>query len=45
MVAIGGWGDTEGFEVAARTERARRVFAGNLRRMVEGCGVDGEFCF
>ncbi|KAL8793865.1 MAG: hypothetical protein Q9195_003591 [Heterodermia aff. obscurata] len=41
MVAIGGWGDTHGFEVAARTERSRELFAENVRRMVEDTGADG----
>lgn len=42
MVAIGGWGDTEGFEVAARTEGSRRLFARNVARMVEVTGADGK---
>lgn len=42
MVAIGGWGDTEGFEVAAATEGGRRLFAKNLKRMVEVTGADGK---
>ena len=41
MVAIGGWGDTHGFEVAARTESSRELFAENVRRMVEDTGADG----
>lgn len=43
MVAIGGWGDTEGFEVAAKTEGSRRLFARNMMRMVEDTGADGPF--
>jgi len=42
MVAIGGWGDTQGFEQAARTEESRQVFAGNVLKMVEDTGADGE---
>ena len=42
MVAIGGWGDTEGFEVAARTESSRKLFARNVGRMVEETGADGR---
>lgn len=42
MVAVGGWGDTAGFEIAAATEEARRVFAHNLRLMVEENGADGK---
>jgi hypothetical protein len=41
MVAIGGWGDTEGFEEAAKTEEGRRRFAANVRAMVESTGADG----
>lgn len=42
MVAVGGWGDTAGFEIAAATEDARKVFAHNVRLMVEGTGADGK---
>lgn len=42
MVAIGGWGDTAGFEVAAKTETSRRLFARNVKKMVEETGADGE---
>ncbi|KAL8358813.1 hypothetical protein RB601_009930 [Gaeumannomyces tritici] len=41
MVAIGGWGDTEGFATAARTEESRRRFATNVARMVAATGADG----
>ncbi|KAK2790447.1 hypothetical protein FQN53_009470 [Emmonsiellopsis sp. PD_33] len=41
MVAIGGWGDTEGFSVAARNESSRKRWAENVKGMVEGLGVDG----
>lgn len=41
MVAIGGWGDTEGFSQAAKTVEGRKVFAGNVGRMVEAVGADG----
>lgn len=43
MVAIGGWGDTEGFSEAVRTKEARKIFARNVGRMVEAVGADGEF--
>jgi GH18 family chitinase len=43
MVAIGGWGDTEGFSEAARSEEGRRNFALNVRAMVEFTGADGRF--
>lgn len=41
MVAIGGWGDTEGFTAAARDEASRQLFAGNVAKMVEATGADG----
>jgi GH18 family chitinase len=43
MVAIGGWGDTEGFSEAAKSEEGRRLFARNVRAMVEFTGADGTF--
>ena len=42
MVAIGGWGDTAGFEVAAASEGSRKLFAQNVKRMVDITGADGE---
>jgi len=42
MVAIGGWGDTEGFIVAAATESSRKLFAQNVKIMVEATGADGK---
>ena len=41
MVAIGGWGDTVGFEIAAATEERRKLFAQNLKMMVDATGADG----
>lgn len=41
MVAIGGWGDTEGFSKAAATEKSRKVFAENVKAMVDSTGADG----
>ncbi|KAH8655262.1 chitinase 18-4 [Xylariales sp. PMI_506] len=41
MVAIGGWGDTEGFDIAARTEESRQRFARNVAIMVRDTGADG----
>ncbi|KAL4913341.1 glycoside hydrolase superfamily [Aspergillus aurantiobrunneus] len=41
MVAIGGWGDTQGFSGAAATEESRRVFARNVKAMVDDTGADG----
>lgn len=41
MVAIGGWGDTEGFEAAARSVQSIEVWARNVKVMVEVTGADG----
>lgn len=41
MVAIGGWGDTEGFDAAARSEKSRQKFARNVAAMVHATGADG----
>lgn len=41
MIAIGGWGDTEGFEVAARDGESRSRWAGNVAAMVRDTGADG----
>ena len=41
MVAIGGWGDTEGFSVGAKTEASRELFAQNVKRMIDETGADG----
>ncbi|KAI0188163.1 glycoside hydrolase family 18 protein [Xylaria flabelliformis] len=41
MVAIGGWGDTSGFDTAARTEENRNRFARNVANMVRDTGADG----
>ena len=45
MVAIGGWGDTAGFEAAARHEASRRTWAGNVAAMVRDTGADGRLAF
>lgn len=42
LIAIGGWGDTKGFDVAARTQESRFLFALNVRRMVDATGADGK---
>ena len=42
MVAIGGWGDTQGFSEAARTKEGRRLFARNVGVMVDETGADGK---
>ncbi|KAI0400109.1 glycoside hydrolase family 18 protein [Xylaria palmicola] len=41
MVAIGGWGDTGGFDTAARTGDSRARFARNVADMVRDTGADG----
>ncbi|KAI0102684.1 glycoside hydrolase family 18 protein [Nemania sp. FL0031] len=41
MVAIGGWGDTSGFDTAARTDKSRSRFARNVASMVYDTGADG----
>ena len=42
MIAIGGWGDTEGFSKAAATESSRKLFAKNVMAMIEQTGADGK---
>ena len=41
MVAIGGWGNSEGFEIAARNESAMKRWTGQVAKMVESTGADG----
>lgn len=41
QVAIGGWGNTDGFSQAAKTEESRKLFAGNIKAMVDATGADG----
>ncbi|KAK7424001.1 hypothetical protein QQZ08_008825 [Neonectria magnoliae] len=41
MVAIGGWGDNEGFGVAAKTKTLRRRWAKQVAAMIEVVGADG----
>jgi len=41
MVAVGGWGDTEGFATAAATEHGRKRFARNVKAMIDDTGADG----
>ncbi|KAL7807504.1 glycoside hydrolase family 18, chitinase [Trichoderma aethiopicum] len=41
MVAIGGWGDTQGFEEAARDAPSRKRWAGQVKAMVDRTGADG----
>ncbi|KAL2108473.1 hypothetical protein VUR80DRAFT_3750 [Thermomyces stellatus] len=41
IVAIGGWGDTEGFDAAARDEETRARWSRNVAKMVHDLGADG----
>ncbi|KAK4229236.1 endochitinase 1 [Podospora fimiseda] len=41
LIAIGGWGDTLGFSVAALTEETRQIFAENVASMLRITGADG----
>lgn len=41
QVAIGGWGDTDGFSTAAKTEESRKLFARNVKAMLDATGADG----
>jgi GH18 family chitinase len=43
LIAIGGWGDEEGFEMAARTKERQELWARNVARMVTETGADGLF--
>lgn len=42
MVAIGGWGDTAGFDIAAATDTTRKLFAHNVKVMTDATGADGR---
>jgi len=41
MVAIGGWGNTDGFSEAAKSETSRELFARNVKAMIDSTGADG----
>lgn len=41
MVAIGGWGDTKGFEEGAESETSRKRWARQVAAMVDATGADG----
>ncbi|KOS23408.1 Chitinase 1 [Escovopsis weberi] len=41
MVAIGGWGDSKGFEQAAKNDTARKHWARQVSSMVNMTGADG----
>ena len=42
MVAIGGWGDTASFGIAAATDTSRKLFAHNVKVMIGATGADGR---
>ncbi|KHN95471.1 chitinase 18-4 [Metarhizium album ARSEF 1941] len=41
MVAIGGWGDSEGFEEASKGAESRRRWCENVKKMIDQTGADG----
>lgn len=41
MVAIGGWGDSQGFEKACRDESSRKQWCKNVKTMIDTTGADG----
>jgi GH18 family chitinase len=43
QVAIGGWGNTDGFSAAAKTPENRSLFANNVKNMLDATGADGTF--
>lgn len=41
MIAIGGWGDSKGFEEASRDDVSRKRWAKQVKAMVDMTGADG----
>lgn len=41
MIAIGGWGDSQGFEEACRDEASRKLWSNNVKKMMDFTGADG----
>ncbi|KAI1764673.1 glycoside hydrolase family 18 protein [Hypoxylon sp. FL1150] len=41
LVAIGGWGDSAGFDTGAYSDESRATFARNVAAMVDDTGADG----
>lgn len=41
MIAIGGWGDSEGFSAGAKDETTRKQYAKNVAAMLDANGFDG----
>ena len=42
QVAIGGWGNTDGFSQAAKAVESRKLFAMNVKAMLDATGADGK---
>jgi GH18 family chitinase len=42
QVAIGGWGNKDGSSQAAKTEESRKLFATNVKTMLDATGADGK---
>lgn len=43
MIAIGGWGNEDGFRKAARDRNGRQQWAEAVRKMIERTGADGSY--
>ncbi|KAF2757946.1 glycoside hydrolase [Pseudovirgaria hyperparasitica] len=41
IIAIGGWGDTAGFSIGAKTGESRELWAKHVAKMIEMTGADG----
>lgn len=41
MVAVGGWGDSKGFEEANKDAKSRKRWCENVRKMIDLTGADG----
>ncbi|OAA36811.1 chitinase 18-4 [Metarhizium rileyi] len=41
MVAVGGWGDSQGFEEAIKDIESRKIWCENVRKMLDLTGADG----
>lgn len=40
-MAIGGWGDTQGFGLASTNDTTRKLFASNVAKTIDRLGFDG----
>lgn len=41
MIAIGGWGDSQGFEKASKDANSRKRWCSNVTKMIQQTGADG----